>query len=252
MADEDLGAALGDLTDGTPDAGSILHLAAALRRSAGAAGTGAVASGRWLVDVTGELAVRVPIRDLPTLEAQLGLPAGADLAGRLVRNATRTSATIGGAAGAVVTASELAPPTWVTIPFHLVVETLAVAAVEMKLIAELHAAFHRPLTGPVTERGAVLLQAWAERRGVRAGLRGPVNLSDVLGRTTRREVQRLVRRRLLGRMGRNLTSLAPMLAGAAAGAEINRRATRALGAAVTADLAETGAGPGPVPAPDGR
>lgn len=231
-----LGDALGDLLDGGVDRQRLASLAKVLATSASAAGTRAVASGRWLADVAGELAVRVPIRDVDTLVAQHGVAAGPELADRLVRSASRTSAAIGAAAGALVGASELTPPTWVTIPFELAVETLVIAAVEMKLIAELHAACDRPLVGTLSERGAVLLQAWAERRGVRAGLRGPVNLADVLGTTTRREVQRLVRRRLLGRMGRNVTSLAPLLAGAAAGAEINRRATRALGEAVRRDL----------------
>jgi hypothetical protein len=38
------------------------------------------------------------------------------------------------------------------------------------------------------------------------------------------------------RLRRNLTSLAPFLAGAVAGAELNRRETRALGAALQRDL----------------
>jgi hypothetical protein len=39
------------------------------------------------------------------------------------------------------------------------------------------------------------------------------------------------------RTARNTVSLAPFLAGAVAGAEVNRRATRALGEAVVRDLA---------------
>jgi hypothetical protein len=62
-------------------------------------------------------------------------------------------------------------------------------------------------------------------------------LSDALGRGTRNELIRLVRRRVLARLGRNLSTLAPLFVGAAAGAEVNRRATRALGEAVVRDLA---------------
>src|SRR5256885_30196 len=82
--------------------------------------------------------------------------------------------------------------------------------------------------------GAVAVaRAWAERRGVTVmKLAEPAGLAAIVGQTTRREVARVVRRRLLRRMGRNLTALAPLLAGAVAGAEVNRRATLSLGEAV--------------------
>ena len=41
---------------------------------------------------------------------------------------------------------------------------------------------------------------------------------------------------MVRRLRRNLTSLAPFLAGAVAGAELNRRETRALGEALQRDL----------------
>ena len=83
-----------------------------------------------------------------------------------------------------------------------------------------------------------IVRAWADRRGVTAAtFAGGAGLSEVLGRGTRNEIVRLLRRRLFRRMGRNLSSLAPFLAGAAAGAEVNRRATRSLGHAVVRDLA---------------
>jgi hypothetical protein len=41
---------------------------------------------------------------------------------------------------------------------------------------------------------------------------------------------------VLRRFGRNVSSLAPFLAGAVAGAELNRRETRSLGDALTRDL----------------
>jgi hypothetical protein len=47
----------------------------------------------------------------------------------------------------------------------------------------------------------------------------------------------LVRRRVIRRTARSLTALAPFLAGAVAGAEINRRGTRTLAAGVLRDLA---------------
>jgi hypothetical protein len=62
-------------------------------------------------------------------------------------------------------------------------------------------------------------------------------VADSLGRTARNELIRLIRRRLTRRMGRNLASLAPLFIGAAAGAYVNRSATRQLGEAVARDLA---------------
>ena len=107
----------------------------------------------------------------------------------------------------------------------------------MKLVAELHDVFGRPVTGPPSARAVALARAWAERRGVTVmKLAEPAGLAAIVGQTTRREVARVVRRRLLRRMGRNLTALAPLLAGAVAGAEVNRRATLSLGEAVIRDL----------------
>ena len=156
-----------------------------------------------------------------------------------------TSAGIGAATGAIMGAEELAPPAWVGIPVELVAETLAVAAVEMKLIAELHEVYGLPVGGTPGERGMAIVQAWAERRGVSAAsIAAGGGLSEALGRGTRNEIVKLLRRRLLRRMGRNLSSLAPFLAGAAAGAEVNRRATRSLGEAVVRDLAARQSGIG--------
>jgi hypothetical protein len=156
----------------------------------------------------------------------------------LIRNASRTSAAVGAAAGAIMSAEEFAPPAWIALPFELIVETIAVAAIELKLVAELHEAYGAPVPGGLADRSLALLQAWAERRGVTpATLAKRGGLGDALGRGARDQIVRLVRRRLAGRVGRNLTSLAPLFLGAIAGAELNRRATRSLGEAVVRDLA---------------
>jgi hypothetical protein len=82
-----------------------------------------------------------------------------------------------------------------------------------------------------------LLRSWADRKGMSpASLARPSALANAIGRTTRAEVVRVVRRRLLRRLGRNATAVLPMLVGAVAGAELNRRATRSLGEAIVADL----------------
>ncbi|HUP84946.1 MAG TPA: hypothetical protein VM143_04675 [Acidimicrobiales bacterium] len=227
-----------DLAEGRADAGSLLRIARLLASSARQAGARAVTSGQWLASTLIDVAPRIPIRDLSVLEAQNGGLSGAALAGELIRRASVSSAAIGGVSGAVMSAETFAPPAWIAMPFELVVETIAVAVIELKLVGELHEVYGRPVTGTGAERTVSLVKAWAERRGVTAmALRTPGGVADALGKGTRNELVRLVRRRLLARLGRNLSSLAPLLAGAVAGAEVNRRATRSLGEAVVRDLA---------------
>lgn len=215
----------------------------ALARSARAAGAKAVASGRWLSDTVVDLAPRIPVRDLAALVAHHGGCTGDALAAELIRSASRASAGVGAVSGAVVSAEQFAPPTWITIPFELAIETALVAAIELKLVAELHEVYGRPVRGTPAERTTVLVKAWAERRGITpTTLTRKGGLTDALGRTARHELTRLVRRRLMVRFGRNLSSLAPLFVGAVAGAEVNRRATRSIGEAVAKDLAaSTGA-----------
>jgi hypothetical protein len=98
--------------------------------------------------------------------------------------------------------------------------------------------YGRAVPGQAGDKALALARAWAERRGVtpQALVTGG-GLGDVLGRGTRNEIIRLVRRRMLRRTLRNTTSLVPFLIGAVAGAEVNRRATGRLGDAVVRDLA---------------
>ena len=209
----------------------------ALVRSARAAGAKAVASGRWLADAVIDFAPRIPVRDLLTLSAHHGGLIGNELAHELVRNASRAAAGIGALSGAVMSAEEFVPPAWVALPFEVAVETALVAAIELKLVAELHEVYGRPVRGTATERTTALVKAWAERRGITPStLTRRGGLTDALGRSARNELTRLVRRRLMARFGRNLTSLAPLFVGAVAGAEVNRRATKSLGEAVAKDL----------------
>ncbi|MDQ3898461.1 MAG: hypothetical protein M3326_14665, partial [Actinomycetota bacterium] len=170
--------------------------------------------------------------------AQYGGLTGDALAAELVRSASLTTARFGAVAGAVAGVEELAPPTWAAIPAELLVETLAVVAVEMKLVAELQEAYGMPVTGSPMERSTAVVVAWAEGRGVTPQtLVQPGGLAQMLGRTSRRELSRMLQRRLARRALRNMSALAPLMAGAVAGAELNRRATRALGERVARDLA---------------
>ena len=63
----------------------------------------------------------------------------------------------------------------------------------------------------------------------------------MLGGAARREI----RQRLMRRAGRNVTTFAPFLTGAVAGAELNRRETRRLGEEMLADLVAADPRPGP-------
>jgi hypothetical protein len=230
--------ALDDLAAADLSPGAVVRAARALVRSAHAAGAGAVASGRWLATTVAEVAPRIQVRSYDMLVAQHGGLTGPALANELVRRAARTSAAVGAAVGAVMGAEELAPPTWMTLPVELVIETLAVLAIEMKLIAELHEAFGLPLAGTPAQRGTAVARSWAERRGVTAAsLVAGGGLAEIVGRHSRDQLTRVIRQRVLRRMGKNMTTLAPFLIGAAVGAGINRRATRQLGDAIMRDLA---------------
>src|SRR4051812_20288230 len=207
------------------------QLAEQVGHAARTAGAGAVASGQWgaggVLDKASPVSGPGPV----TLVAENNGLMGDELAEQLITKAARKSAGIGATIGALVTAEEFLPPAWITVPIELVVETLAVAAVEIRLVGELHAAYGRPLAGSASQRGSALVRAWAERRGVTPAVMrgGSAGLADVLGQTSRNELVRIVRNRLLRRMGRNLATIGPMMIGAAAGATLNRRATRGLG-----------------------
>ena len=244
MADDDLGKAVGELAAG--DGHAVARVAGLARSSMRAAGAVSVATGRWLAGAVLDAAPHLPIRDLETLRSHHGDLSRPAMAEALIRSASRTTGGMGAAMGAAAAAQELFPPSWLAIPAELVVETLAVVAVEMKLVAELHEVHGRPVTGTPVERGIVLARAWAERRGMSARtLAEPGGVAQVLGRTTRREVVKLLQRRLARRGLGNLTAVAPFLIGAAAGATLNARATRALGEAVTRDLAAFNPAGGP-------
>lgn len=201
--------------------------------SSGARGVGAKAavSGQWLADLLAQIAPHVAVRDLATLREHHGNLSGDDLAGSLVRSAARATAAVGAFGGTLSVASLAAPPTLLAAPFTLAAETLAVVAIELKLVAELHVVFGR---APVGSRGQVAtayLSSWAAKKGLDP-LGGTVTLAAVLGAAARQQLRSRVARRL----GRNLSTLAPFLTGAVAAAALNRRETVKLGVALRSDL----------------
>jgi hypothetical protein len=209
----------------------LVALAAALRGSARGAGFRAVAAGRWLADILAEAAPRIPVRDAATLAAHHPGRSTDDVAAALIKQAALVTAGLGAAAGGLAAAEFVAPPTLLAAPVQLAAETLAIAAVEIKLVAELHELYGEPVHGPLSQRGSAYLMSWVRQRAVEPAAAG-AGLAAVLGHAAKREL----RSRLLRRVGRSTTSLAPFLAGAVAGAEVNRRTTRSLGEKVAAEL----------------
>jgi hypothetical protein len=202
----------------------------ALSTSAHKAGAAAVASGRWLADVIVDAAPRIPVRDRETLQRQHpGLDAEA-LADVLVAGAARATAAVGIGGGALTGLKWSVPVTLVTIPIQLAVEVAAVAAIEIKLVAELHEVYGVGVQGTATQRGTAYALAWANRRGINP--LEPASMTAAIGVVARRRVQR----RLVARAGRGIGTLAPMMAGAVYGAYSNRRQTHILADSLRGDL----------------
>ncbi|HEU4426400.1 MAG TPA: hypothetical protein VFR67_27995 [Pilimelia sp.] len=185
---------------------------------------------RWVVDAVTDVAPHVPVRDLATLRRHFDGLDDEELADRLVRNAARATAGVGAVGGGIVAVEWIATPTLLTAPVMLAVETVAVVAIELKLIGELHEVYRQPVPGNTAERAAVLLRSWSEQRGVNPMLPGVG--AAILGTAARKEL----RDRLLRRFGRNLTTLGPLLTGAAVAGYLNRRATLIVSQRVREDL----------------
>lgn len=244
----ELARALGEATGAEErlSAGQLRRIAALAGRSARAAGGRAVASGRWLADVAVDVPAHIPLRDLETLRAHHDGLSGAYLARPLIRNASLASGAVGASTGALAAASQAHPATWATLPLELAVETLIVVAVEMKLAGELHEAAGYRVAHDLRAHGPLLARAWSETRGidpddlarlVRPGGTGLAaqTASELLGRSARDQLALQIRRRLMRRAGRNTVTFVPLLAGAVAGGELNRRLTRRFGV----DMART-------------
>jgi uncharacterized protein (DUF697 family) len=190
---------------------------------------------RWMADVVSDVAPHVPIRDLATLRRHYDGLDGDALAERLVRNAALATAGVGAAGGGVASLEWVATPTLLSAPVLLAAETVAVVAIELKLMGELHEVYGRPVTGSAVERAGALIQAWSGQRGVNPLVPG-VGVATVLGTAARKELQGT----LLRRFGRNLTTMGPLLTGAAVASYLNRRATRSLGEKLIKDLRRQG------------
>ncbi|MFF8379459.1 hypothetical protein ACF07V_25400 [Streptomyces sp. NPDC015661] len=188
-------------------------------------GDGARAGLGYLADRLIDLAPRIPVRDLATLRKQFPGLGPEEIADKLVAGAANASSTVGAGVGAAAML-----PVAPALPAELAAEITGVAAVELKLIAELHEVYGlRPL-GRITQRSTAYLTSWAEERGIDPTK--PTTVNAALGGQLKREL----RQQIMKRMMRNLPNLMPFMVGAAVGAVMNRRDTKKLAAHIRKDL----------------
>ena len=224
------GAASDEPSGRKQQARALAALIPVLTDSAKNAGFRAVAAGRWLTDTVVDLVPNITVRDAGTLRRLHPGLTDDDIGDKLVASATKATAAVGAAAGSLAAIEFTALPTLLASPVQLAAETLAVVAVEVKLVAELHELAGLAVPGGMRVAAPAYLLAWVKRGAAEPG--ESLDMATVLSGATRHELRRRVSRRLV----RSATSLAPFMAGAAAGAEVNRRSTRDLGERVRADL----------------
>ncbi|MEU8959111.1 hypothetical protein AB0C93_33040 [Streptomyces sp. NPDC048518] len=191
-------------------------------------GRGAKAGIGYLADRLIENAPRIPVRDLATLRKQFPGLGPEQLADKLVAGAANATSTVGAGVGAA--AMLPVPP---AMPAELAAEITGVAAIELKLIAELHEVYGRRPEGNLKQRSTAYLNSWSEERGV--DVTKPATFNTALGGQMKREL----RQQIMKRMVRNLPSLMPFMVGAAVGAVMNRRDTRKLAERIRRDLRKT-------------
>ncbi|NUP24715.1 MAG: hypothetical protein HOZ81_53415 [Streptomyces sp.] len=179
----------------------------------------------YLADRIIEIAPRIPVRDLATLRRQFPGLGPEQIADKLVAGAANASSTVGAGVGAA--AMLPVPP---AMPTELAAEITGVAAIELKLIAELHEVYGVRPPGNLKARSTAYLSSWSEERGIDPAK--PATINAALGGQMRREL----RQQIMKRTVRNLPNLMPFLVGAAVGAAMNRRDTKNLAARIRADL----------------
>ncbi|TQK51375.1 hypothetical protein FBY35_1772 [Streptomyces sp. SLBN-118] len=205
----------------TPRAPRLAAVRQGMRR--GRAGVGAALA--FVADRIIENAPRVPVRDLATLRKQFPGLGPEELADKLVAGAANGTSTVGAGIGAA--AMLPVPP---AMPAELATEIISVAAIELKLIAELHEVYGVRPRGGLKERSVAYLTSWTEERGI--DVTKPVTINAALGGRFKRELRQQVMKRTV----RNLPNLIPFMVGAALGAAINRRDTMKLAGHIRKDL----------------
>jgi hypothetical protein len=188
-------------------------------------GSRARAALAYVTDRIIENAPRIPVRDLATLRRQFPGLGPEELADKLVTGAASATATVGAGVGAA--AMLPVPP---AIPAELAAEITGVAAIELKLIAELHEVYGARPPGNLKERSTAYLTSWSGERGIDA--KKPSTVSVALNS----QMKQQLRQQIMKRTVRNLPNLMPFLVGAAVGAVMNRRETRKLAERIRKDL----------------
>ncbi|MEE1751611.1 hypothetical protein [Streptomyces sp. SP18CS02] len=199
----------------------------AVRRGVKKTGEGARAALGHLADRLIENAPRVPVRDLATLRRQFPGLGPEELADKLIAGAANATSTVGAGVGAA--AMLPVPP---AMPAELAAEITSVAAIELKLVAELHEVYGMRPPGNLTQRAMAYLTSWTEERGI--DVTRPTTFDTALGGRMKREL----RQQIMKRMVRNLPNLMPFMIGAAVGAVMNRRDTKKVAEHVRKDLRE--------------
>lgn len=196
----------------------------AIRKGAGATAHTFASLLTWLTGQVMAMGPRLTVRDTETLRALFPDKTDDEIAELLISHAARAAAAVGGATGAWA-----ALPVLPAFPAEIASETLALTAIEIKLVAELHETYGMGASGTATERGRAYIASWANRRGVYMVPGGLLLAggSPLVGQ---------VRRRMAARVRRSAFSMAPLFTGAVAGAMINSRETRKLGGQIRDDL----------------
>jgi len=187
-----------------------------------------------LRDVATGIAPRLPIRDRSTLEDHLKLRDPELMAHAIVKNAANATAVAGSIGGFLVITSRTGPGLILSIPLRVATETLVVAAIELKMIGELHEIYDQPLEGSATQRGTTALKLWASYRGLDVTDTGGIfqTVTEIARRPTTRRAAASVTGKALG--GRGLR-----LGAGVVGAIENHKSSMSLGDQVRAELRRT-------------
>ncbi|MFC9759927.1 hypothetical protein [Streptomyces sp. NPDC056921] len=215
------GAGQVDRTEPVTGAGRLSSVKRGVRKG----GESARAAIGHIADLIIENAPRVPVRDLATLRKQFPGLGPEELADKLIAGASKGTATVGAGIGAA--AMMPVPPAMLA---ELAAEITGVAAIEMKLVAELHEVYGQRPPGGLGQRSSAYLTSWTEERGI--DVAHPTTVNAALGGQMKREL----RQQITKRMARDLPNLVPFMIGAAVGAMMNRRDTRKLAERVRKDL----------------
>src|SRR2546423_6252389 len=149
--DEDLSGTLAELTADDLDQTERRRLLGRLAGQIRARGIGDLfrprAAIRWIADLVGDIAPRLPIRNRATLRAHFPGLADDAIAERLIRNAGRTTAAVGAASGRVAAPEWAATPTLVCPPILPAVDTPAACGAEDIPTPESHRPYRAPTHG---------------------------------------------------------------------------------------------------------